>query len=69
MTTATIGSIILAILSILGVVIKSYLESKNSKSDTAYEVLENVEKANKAINRAKSDSAISDKLREKYKLK
>ena len=69
MTTATIGSIILAILSILGVVIKSYFESKNSKSDTAQEVLENVEKANKAIERAKSDSAISDKLREKYKLK
>jgi len=69
MTTATIGSIILAILSILGVVIKSYFESKNSKSDNAQEVLENVEKANKAINRAKSDSAISDKLREKYKLK
>lgn len=69
MTTATIGSIILAILSILGVVIKSYFESKNSKSDTAQEVLENVEKANKSIERAKSDSAISDKLREKYKLK
>ena len=70
--SVTVGSIILALIP-LAVWVFRYLTQRSKadsqKLEASEKTIENVEKANKAIGRAKSNKSIRDKLRARYEIK